>query len=98
MAYIPNNARWFIGDFVESIQVHGEPGLLVHINTLLIEARTPDEAFEKASVLGAEMNAECLNTDGNLVTCRFEGLHDLNVIHDELEHGAELSFTVKTCI
>lgn len=38
------------------------------------------------------MNTEYVNTHGAKVVCRFEGLHELNVVHDELEHGAELSF------
>ena len=32
---------------------------------------------------------------GKRVTLRFMGLHDLNVVHDELEHGAELFYNEK---
>jgi hypothetical protein len=32
------------------------------------------------------------NIDGQLATFRFRGLRDLNVIDDDLEHGAELSY------
>lgn len=92
MAFIPENARWFIGEFVESIRIEGQRDVLVHINTLLIEARSAQEAFDKAQELGAEMNSEYENTEGETVICRFEGLQELNVIHDELEHGAELCY------
>jgi hypothetical protein len=33
------------------------------------------------------------NPDGRRVNFRFRGLRDLNVVHDELEHGAELTFS-----
>lgn len=94
MAFIPKNARWFIGEFVESLQIEGQSSVLVHLNSLLIEARSAEEAFDKAMKLGADMNTEYVNTSGAKVVCRFEGLRELNVIHDELEHGAELSFRI----
>ena len=43
--------------------------------------------------LGTAHEASWENIDGKRVTFRFRGLHDLrNVIDDELEHGAELSY------
>ena len=37
-------------------------------------------------------DTEYLNPAGKLVTTRFRGLSFLDVIHDPLEHGAELTF------
>ncbi len=35
------------------------------------------------------------NSDGDLVTVIFRGLHNLLVIYDDLEHGAELAYSEK---
>lgn len=92
MAFIPKDVRWFVGELVESIQIAGQATALVHLNCVLIEARSADEAFNRALELGNQLNAQYLNTEGAKVVCKFEGLRELNVVHDELEHGAELFF------
>ena len=92
MSYIPEDARWFIADMVEVINVEDDPRNIVHINTLLIEANTPELAYERAMELGNESNSTYHNPDGKQVTIAFRGLSRLNVIYDELEHGAELFY------
>jgi hypothetical protein len=44
------------------------------------------------SALGRGGDQSYENLDRKRVTFRFRGLRDLNVIHDDLEHGAELSY------
>jgi hypothetical protein len=58
----------------------------------LIRADSPDEAYEKAVSLGYQGEASYDNPNGQLVQIRFRGLADLDVIYDELGHGAELLF------
>ena len=61
-------------------------------NLILIHANSPDDAYEQALSLGRSGDTEYLNPAGKLVTSRFRGLSFLDVIHDPLEHGAELMF------
>ena len=92
MGYIPENAKWYLADIVQEITVEGESQNVVHTNLVLIRADSPEEAYQKAMELGAAGEASWENIDGKHVTIRFRGLRDLNVIHDELQHGAELIY------
>jgi hypothetical protein len=96
MAFIPADAKWYLADLVESISVEGDPRILVHVNTLLVRADSPAEAYSKAQQLGRQAKADWKNEAGKRVRIRFAGLRELNVIHDELQHGAELSYSVRT--
>jgi hypothetical protein len=42
--------------------------------------------------LGKRANSRWRNPKGELVTHRFLGLRDLDVIHDPLEHGCEIMY------
>jgi hypothetical protein len=91
MGYIPKDTKWYLADIVQEITVEGDPRNVVHTNLVLIRADSPEEAYEKAMELGTAGDQSWENADGKRVTFRFRGLRELNVIHDELEHGAELS-------
>jgi hypothetical protein len=95
MGDIPNGAKWYIADIVEEFKVEGEPDDVVHINTTLVRADSPEEALEKAFALGQEGDDSYRNPFGKLVTVRFRGLRNLSVIDGELEHGTELLFERK---
>ncbi len=92
MAYIPKGARWYLADVVLEHAVEGDPRNLVHVNLHLIEAESPERAYEKAIALGQASQQVYANTDGQQVRVTFRGLRDLNVIHDGLEDGAELVY------
>ena len=92
MAYIPRNARWYIAEIVERLQVQGDPRAVVHVNLCLIDATGPAIAYRKALALGKAAEITYLNPKGRKVTVEFLGLRDLNVVHDRLEHGAELLY------
>ena len=95
MGYIPKSAKWYLADIVVQITVEDDPRNVVHTNLVLVRADSPEEAYQKAMELGAAWEQSWENPDGKCVTLRFRGLHDLNVIHDELEHGAELIYWEK---
>ena len=96
MPYIPTDAQWYLADLVVEIAVEGDPRRVVHINTVLVNADSPSDAYEKALELGAaQVSDSYLNPAGKQVDSRFVGLKDLAVIHDKLEHGAELFFVEK---
>jgi hypothetical protein len=92
MAYIPRNAEWFLAELVEEFRVEGHRRNVVHINYVLIKARTPLEAYRKAMQLGKMANSRWKNPKGEIVTHRFLGLRELDVIHDPLEHGCEIMY------
>jgi hypothetical protein len=93
VAYIPEDAKWYLAEIVEQITVDGDPRNVVHTNLVLVRADSPEEAYRKATELGGAGETSYENPDGGRVSIRFRGLHDLNVIHDELEHGAEIIFS-----
>jgi len=88
MGYIPEEAKWYLADVIVEMRIEGEPRSLIHINTLLVRADSPEEAHQK----GQQEEHSYENTDGRRVTGVFRGLGEMNVIHDELEHGAELIY------
>src|SRR5437867_8039774 len=93
MGFIPKGAKWYLAEIVEEITVEGDPRNVVHTNLVLVRADSPEEAHERSLALGKQGETSYENLAGKRVTITFRGLHDLNVIHDELEHGGELSFT-----
>lgn len=88
--------NWFLADLVMEHRVEGEPRNVVRLNTRLVEADGPDEAWERALELGREAEMDYTNTDGRAVTVRFRGLRELQAIEDDLEHGAELTWSERS--
>ncbi|MDQ3117110.1 MAG: DUF4288 domain-containing protein [Verrucomicrobiota bacterium] len=92
MAYVPDDAHWFLANLVEEIQVEGAKRNVVHINYVIVEAASPEDAYKRAIKIGKQANQSYVNTHGKRVTIRFRGLNNLDVIHDPLEHGCEIMF------
>ena len=95
MAYIPEDAEWFVADLVEEIRVEGHRRNIVHINTVLIQATSPEQAYARAVERGEAGNQSYTNLKGEQVSIRFRGLHHLDVIHDPLGDGCEIAFSEK---
>ncbi len=95
MAFIPKDSKWYLAWLVEEITVEDDPRNIVHTNLMLVRADSPDQAYERALELGKQSELSYENPEGKLVVCAFRGIRDMNVIHDELEHGAELNFEEK---
>ena len=95
MAYVPKNARWFLAQLVEEIRVEGAKLNIVHINYVIVEAASPEDAYARALEMGHQGSREYLNPGGKKVCISFRGLRDLDVIHDQLEHGCEIMFEEK---
>jgi hypothetical protein len=92
MAYIPDNAKWYLATLVEEIVVEGDSRNVVHKNLVLVLADCPERAYDSAMELGKKSEVSYENPDGRPVRIKFRGLSELNVVYDELEHGAELHF------
>lgn len=92
MGFVPKGAEWFLADLVMAITVEGTRNAVVHINTTLVHARSANQAFSRAVKLGRDSEIDYRNPAGKAVRIRFVGLRELNVIHEKLEHGAELQY------
>ncbi|QDU96246.1 DUF4288 domain-containing protein [Lignipirellula cremea] len=93
MGFIPKDSRWYLADVVLEHRIDGDLQNVVHVNTHLVEAGSPDEAYSKALALGHSGENEYENTDGQHVRTLFRGLRELSVIHEPLGDGAELMYT-----
>ena len=95
MGYVPADARWFLADLVIEFRVEDDSRNVVHINTVLVGADSAKEAYAKAMALGMDEERTYENPEGKAVAVSFRGLHELSVIHEPLEHGAELWYSEK---
>jgi hypothetical protein len=93
MAYIPEVARWYLADVVLELTVKGDPRNVVHINTHLVQAKSAEQAYRKARALGQASEQTFTNSTGKQVRAVFRGLRNLDVIHDALDDGAELTYS-----
>ena len=95
MAYVPDDAHWFLATMIEEIRVEGAKRNVVHINYVIVEADSPEDAYQRALKMGNQANQSYINERGKKVTVRFRGLRNLDVIYDPLEHGCEIMFREK---
>lgn len=86
---------FYVAEIVQEIIVEGSETNVVWTNFVLVQADSGDEAFEKALELGMQSESSWTNSDDNLVTVSFKGLHDLHEIDGDLEHGTELLYEQK---
>jgi len=86
---------WYVAEVVMKIVVAEDPRNVVHQNLVLISADAPEEAYVKALQIGKNSETSYENPDGKAVEITFEGLSDLDLIDEELEDGAELTFHYK---
>jgi hypothetical protein len=90
--WVPIDIEWFLAEPVQEFTFSNGDHPLVWVNTILVEAHSLDEGYEKAIELGSQYNDTYQNSDGVEVTTRFRGLRNLFLIHDKLEHGAEVLY------
>jgi hypothetical protein len=98
MGYIPTDAKWYLADIVMEITIQGDSRNVVHVNTTLVRADSPNEAYDRAQELGKQGETSYENSHGQAVAIRFRGLRSLEVVYDELEHGAELTFSERIAV
>lgn len=92
MGHIPSDAEWYIAELVMEITVSGAAINIVHRDSMLIHAHSPNEAYDKALALGKIGETEYINPKDQQVQIRFRGISKLDVIYEPLEDGAELYF------
>jgi len=92
MGYIPENAEWYLAELLMEITVHGARCNVLHRNLFLINAHSPEEAYDKAVQTGQGEETEYTNLKDQLVEIRFKGISKLDVVYEPLADGAELCF------
>jgi hypothetical protein len=69
-------------------------------NLILVTAKTAEEAYRKACVVGKFAEGGCQGTltlDGDAAVTTFLGLQNMGVVHDEIADGAEITWQLKRC-
>ena len=89
---IGSHEQWYVADLIVEITVETASENIVHINTLLLRATSPEAAFESALELGREHESSYVNPEGQTVKTVFRGLADLNAIDAPLDQDMEFSF------
>ena len=96
--FIPPDVEWFIAEVVEEFKVPDKGCSRVHINTILIRAKSADEAYEKSISRGRSAEMTFTNTEGENVEVRFRGLRGLFPVYERLEDGSELLYEKYDCL
>jgi hypothetical protein len=92
MGHVPTGSQWYIAELVMEITVAKAARNVVHKNLVLVRADTPREAHRKAVGLGKKAETSYRNPKNRLVRIRFCGISKLDVMYEDLEDGAELTF------
>ncbi len=90
--YIPEDGIWYLAEILMETRFDGDYENIIYNNLTLVRADSPEEAYQKALLLGKEGELIYDNTDGKKVNVTFRGLRNLHVIHDEIEHGSEILY------
>lgn len=93
------NKNWFIVEILEKCEpvIRNEKNDLRRVTTWgnhhLIKADSPEQAFDKAVILGKEKNYKFTNSDKIEMESIFVGIGELIPIYEDIEDGAELMWT-----
>jgi hypothetical protein len=92
VGHIPDDAEWFVAELIMEITVAGADRNVVHRDLVLISAKRPESAYERALDLGQQGEVSYENPKGQSVQIKFRGISRLDVVSDPLEDGSELTF------
>lgn len=87
---------WYVASYILRFVVLDEDNereskrFKVWENTILIQASSPEEAFQKATAYATKESQPYENNQGQPVQFLFEGLTSLLPIYEELSDGAEI--------
>jgi hypothetical protein len=88
----PTRSNWYIAEVVLYFRDDAGTGGIVHVNTILILARSDAEAYDKSLSHGKHHERQYMNPEGHSVTVTFAGLRNLFYVYDDIEDGAELMY------
>jgi len=97
---IKNNSDWFLADIVERAEMVGRDKTnpnrrcLTWTNTVLIQAPSIEEAYDRAIRIGREnYSMRYKAASGETCIWKVLGLSSLVPIYEDIEDGAEIGFT-----
>jgi hypothetical protein len=101
----PREKHWFWAwTVLGTVHKHrkNNPSALCEVwqNLIILHATTPNEALRKAEKIGRSEAGDArgsLRLDGKPAICKFMGVASLGFIHDPLEDGTEITWTLKRC-
>lgn len=92
MQVIKPEWTWYIANFVIAIDVDGDDPHEYQIYNYLIQAESPDAAYEKCISLTPRLDDSIRNDFGEVENYKCIGLYNLDVVQDAvLEDGIHLS-------
>ena len=83
--------KWFAAELVLEITVENDPRIVSQIETYLIRADSPDAAYSRALELGPSLDYRYRNSDGEIVTMKYRGIHALDSIQDTPKDGTQIT-------
>lgn len=95
MKRIKNRGDWYVAGVVERCAEAGSRGRraargLTWINQILVNAPSPEAAYQSAVRMGRRGNIRYKTAAGTTVAWRFLGLANLTPLSEDIEHGAEI--------
>lgn len=89
--WIPKDMEWFLAELIQQFTFM-DGSHRVWVNTVLVNAASVEQAYEKALKFGELYNQTSINSDQEEVKESFRGLRDLYLVYEKLEDGAELLY------
>lgn len=80
-----NVSKQFAAVFVLRISVAHDPRIVTRFETYLFEAMTTDDAYQQATEYGPRLDYEYRNSDGEIVTIKCLGIHELDHVEPDGE-------------
>jgi len=80
-----NESKQFAAVFVLRITVANDPRIVARFETYLFEAITTDDAYQQATEYGPRLDYEYRNSDGDVVTIKCLGIHELDRVEPDGE-------------
>ena len=80
-----NESKQFAVVFVLRISVANDRRIVARFETYLFDAITPDDAYQQATEYGPRLDYEYRNSNGEVVTIKCLGIHELDRVEPDGE-------------
>jgi hypothetical protein len=81
----PDESEQFAAVFVLRISVANDDRIVTRFETYIFTASTADGAHKQAAEFGPRLDYEYRNTDGDVVTIKCLGIHDIDQVEPDSE-------------
>ena len=85
--------NWYLADIVLENRIESDRRRVVHVNIILLKARSAQLAFDKATKIGRGYQITYKNTVGKRVWVKFRGINQLTTVAEKLADGVELRYS-----